>query len=41
MPHHPIEATTRETYTYLLNRYILLEFGNMRMREILPAHVRA
>jgi integrase len=41
LPHHPVEATTRETYTYLLNRYILLEFGNMRMREILPAHVRA
>jgi integrase len=40
-PHHPIEASTRETYTYLLNRYILDQFGNMRMREILPAHVRA
>jgi integrase len=40
-PNHVIEATTREGYTYLLNRYIVPEFGHMRMREILPAHVRA
>ena len=40
-PQHPIEATTREGYRYLLDRYVLPEFGNMRMREILPAHVRA
>jgi integrase len=39
-PHHVIEATTREGYTYLLNRYLLKEFGHMRMREILPTHVR-
>ena len=40
-PQHPIEATTREGYRYLLDRYVLPEFGDMRMREILPAHVRA
>lgn len=40
-PEHPIEATTREGYRYLLDRYVISEFGNMRMREILPGHVRA
>src|SRR6266511_2020230 len=39
-PHHVIEATTRENYTYLLNRYVLPELGSMRMVEILPGHVR-
>src|SRR5664279_640783 len=39
-PNHVIEASTREGYTYLLNRYILEEFGHMRMREIMPTHVR-
>jgi integrase len=39
-PNHVIEASTRESYTYLLNRYILEEFGNRKMREILPTHVR-
>ncbi|HCT75225.1 MAG TPA: integrase [Micromonosporaceae bacterium] len=39
-PNHIIEATTREGYTYTLNRYVLPEFGSMRMVEILPGHVR-
>src|SRR4029453_774966 len=39
-PHHVIEESTREGYRYLLDRYILPEFGEMRMREILPSHVR-
>lgn len=39
-PHHLIEATTRESYRYLLDRYVLPEFGSMRMAEILPGHVR-
>jgi integrase len=39
-PHHVIEHTTRQTYTYLINRYVLPEFGPMRMVEILPSHVR-
>jgi integrase len=37
---HVIEATTRESYRYLINRYILPELGPMRMAEILPGHVR-
>jgi integrase len=39
-PNHVIEATTRETYTYLLDRYILPDLGSMRIGEILPGHVR-
>jgi hypothetical protein len=39
-PNHKIEASTRETYTYLLNLYILREFENMQMRAILPLHIR-
>lgn len=39
-PNHVIEASTRQTYTYLLDRYIVPYFGPMRMAEILPLHVR-
>jgi integrase len=39
-PHHIIEATTRENYAYLLDRYILPELGAMPMVEILPGHIR-
>ncbi len=39
-PNHVIEHTTRQTYTYLLYRYLLPEFGPMRMIEVLPSHVR-
>ncbi len=39
-PNHLIEATTRENYRYLLNRYVLPGLGHVRMVELLPAHVR-
>jgi len=39
-PNHVIEASTRQAYTYLLDRYIVPYFGPMRMAEILPLHVR-
>jgi integrase len=39
-PHHMIEATTRESYRYLLDRYILPELGSRRIGEVLPGHVR-
>src|SRR4051812_15246141 len=29
LPHHVMEETTRESYVYLLNRYILPELGDM------------
>jgi site-specific recombinase XerD len=35
-----MEARTRETYTYYLNKHILPIFGSMRINEIQPADVR-
>jgi hypothetical protein len=40
LPHHQMEARTRETYTYYLERHILPVFGSMRINEIQPADVR-
>ncbi|HVB42586.1 MAG TPA: N-terminal phage integrase SAM-like domain-containing protein [Streptosporangiaceae bacterium] len=40
LPHHVMEVTTRETYTYQIGKHILPWFGPMRMNEIMPAHVR-
>ena len=40
LPNHEIEATTRQSYTYVLRRRIFPEFGPMRMIDILPEHVR-
>jgi integrase len=41
LPHHVMEPTTREKYTYYLYRYVMPEFGPMRMMDILPEDVRA
>lgn len=38
---HRMEANTRQGYTAVVERYLLPEFGAMRMSEILPSHVRA
>jgi hypothetical protein len=35
-----LEATTQQSYSYILRRHILTEFGSMRMIDILPEHVR-
>jgi integrase len=40
LPHHVIEPTTREKYSYCLDAHIMPEFGSMRMIDILPEHVR-
>jgi integrase len=40
LPAHEIEARTRETYTYSLERHILPSFARMRMNEIMPLDVR-
>jgi site-specific recombinase XerD len=40
LPHHLIEARTRENYTYYLDKHILPTFGTMRMIAILPIDVR-
>ena len=40
LPHHQMEARTRENYTYYLGKHILPAFGTMRLVEILPVDVR-
>lgn len=40
LPNHMMEHSTRQNYTYLLNRYILPTFGSMRVARIMPGTVR-
>ena len=40
LPHHEMEPTTRQSYTYSIYRHIMPWFGSMRMIDILPEHVR-
>jgi integrase len=40
LPNHVMEVTTREGYTYQLNRHIMPWFGSMRMNEIMASTVR-
>ena len=40
LPHHVMELTTREGYTYQLHRHIIPWFGELKIGEILPGHVR-
>ena len=40
LPHHVMEASTAESYRYLINRYILPELGDLRMRDIHSTTVR-
>jgi len=39
-PNHVMEATTRESYRYILDRYLLPAFGDLRMADVLPSEVR-
>ncbi len=39
-PNHVMELTTRQNYTYSLNRHIMPTFAGYRMVDILPADVR-
>jgi integrase len=39
-PNHEIELTSRQNYTYWIDRYLLPTFGGMKMVEILPVDVR-
>lgn len=39
-PNHVIEATTRESYRYILDRYLLPALGDLRMADVLPSEVR-
>src|SRR5262249_50711517 len=40
LTNHVMEPTTREGYTYSIYAHIMDHFGTMRMREIIPSHVR-
>ena len=40
LPHHVMEVTTQEAYTYQIGKHILPWFGPMRMNEIMASHVR-
>src|SRR5664279_3960614 len=40
LPHHVMEASTREGYTYSIYAHLMDTFGPMKMIEILPSHVR-
>jgi Phage integrase, N-terminal SAM-like domain len=35
-----VEDSTRERYTYVINKHILPHLGTMRMRDLMPWHVR-
>jgi integrase len=39
-PNHVMELTTRQNYTYSLNRHIMPTFAEFRMVDVLPADVR-
>ncbi len=39
-PNHVMELTTRQNYTYSLNRHTMPTFGNYRMVDVLPSDVR-
>jgi integrase len=40
LPNHQLEHTTRQRYSYQISKYLLPEFGAMRMADIAPVHVR-
>jgi integrase len=40
LPHHVMEVTTREGYSYQIGKHIMPWFEKMRMFEILPSDVR-
>ncbi|GAA3733637.1 tyrosine-type recombinase/integrase [Salinactinospora qingdaonensis] len=40
LPNHIFEAITRQNTTYMIHKYLIPEFGGMRMNEILPGHVQ-
>jgi integrase len=40
LPHHVVEITTKQAYTYSMGRHIMPWFAAMRMNEIMPSDVR-
>ncbi|MBR7828180.1 hypothetical protein KDK95_17820 [Actinospica sp. MGRD01-02] len=41
LPHHVIEAVTRQTYIYVLHRHLIPTFGGMPLTAITASDVRA
>jgi integrase len=39
-PNHQLEDTSRQRYSYQINKYLIPEFGAMKMGDIAPVHVR-
>jgi hypothetical protein len=39
-PNHVMEASTRQSYRYGIDKHLMPFFGSMRMADVLPAHVR-
>jgi len=39
-PNHLVERTTRQSYKYVLDRYLMPTIGRMRLRDMRPWHVR-
>ena len=40
LPNHVMEDSTRESYTYVIERHILGPLGRMRLVDIMPWHIR-
>ena len=40
LPNHVMEDSTRESYTYVINKHVLPYLGTMRMKDLMPWHVR-
>ncbi|MEV0056174.1 hypothetical protein AB0H34_37520 [Saccharopolyspora shandongensis] len=40
LPNHVMELNTRQGYQQITQKYLLGEFGSMRMNELLPDHIR-
>lgn len=40
LPHHVMEASTREGYTYTLHKHLAPFFGDFRMGDVMPGTVR-
>src|SRR5262249_56825145 len=40
LPSHVMELSTRQSCTYVINKYLLPEFQSLRMIEIMPGTVR-
>ncbi len=40
LPNHRMEASTRQRYTYSIDKHLIPEFGDVRMVDFMPGHIR-